>query len=149
MSTLLNKFCSFLPSDRSDSYTTYRLKLKLKQYFGDSKVFQAQHGQSMSNIVYSSSVSLSDAIKAANRLKSEEKTTKASNLSNEKTDVDEDQVLHAAASILRKKINDMVIPVDEYPISAEASLSFSSQMLPSALTKFMLWLLDDSAYDNV
>jgi hypothetical protein len=45
-----------------ESYTTYRLQQKLAKHFGDAIVIQCQQGQGMSNIVYSSSICLSEAI---------------------------------------------------------------------------------------
>ena len=78
----------------------------------------------MSNIVYRNSVSLSDAIEAANQLITELKTTKASNLSNEKTRCWRRSSCHAGALLLRNKINEMGIPMDEIPSSAVALLSF-------------------------
>jgi hypothetical protein len=41
----------------------------LKKHFGDAIVIQCQQGQGTSNIVYSSSICLSEAIVKANRLK--------------------------------------------------------------------------------
>jgi hypothetical protein len=45
-----------------ESYTTYQLQQKLEKHFGDAIVVQCQQGQGMSNIVYSSSIWLSEAI---------------------------------------------------------------------------------------
>jgi hypothetical protein len=67
MSFLLEKFCSFLPPD-SLNYSTSRLQSRLEKYYDKSIVIQTQQGQGQSNIVFSSSVSIGDAIKVANRL---------------------------------------------------------------------------------
>ena len=71
---LLEKFVPFLPEDLRESYTTYRLQQKLAKHFGDAIVIQCQQGQGMSNIVYSSSICLSEAIDTANRLKADMKS---------------------------------------------------------------------------
>ena len=63
---LLEKFVPFLPEDMRESYTTYRLQKKLEKHFGDVIVIQCQQGQDMSNIVYSSSICLSETIDTAN-----------------------------------------------------------------------------------
>jgi hypothetical protein len=70
MSFLLEKFCSFLPPD-SLNYSTSRLQSRLKKYYDESIVIQTQQGQGQSNIVFSSSVSIGDAIKSANQPSSE------------------------------------------------------------------------------
>ena len=63
---LLEKFVPFLPEDLRESYTTYRLQQKLAKHFGDAIGIQCQQGQGMSNIVYSSSICLTEAIDTAN-----------------------------------------------------------------------------------
>jgi hypothetical protein len=78
---LLEKFVPFLPEDMREIYTTYRLQQKLEKHFGDAIVIQCQQGQSMSNIVYSSSICLSEAIDKANRLKADMKSIRTHDLS--------------------------------------------------------------------
>jgi hypothetical protein len=46
----------------------------LEKHFGDAIVIQCQQGQGMSNIVYSSSICLSETIDTANRLKADMKS---------------------------------------------------------------------------
>jgi hypothetical protein len=65
-----------------ESYTTYRLQQKFEKHLGDAIVIQCQQGQGMSNIVYSSSICLSEAIDTANRLKADMKSTITHDLSN-------------------------------------------------------------------
>jgi hypothetical protein len=54
-----------------DKYTTYTLQNRLLNHYSDSTVIQPQQGQGKSNIVFSSSISIGDAIKAASKLKSD------------------------------------------------------------------------------
>ena len=70
MSFLQKKFCSFLPPD-SLNYSTSHLQSRLEKYYDESIVIQTQQGQGQSNIVFSSSVSIGDAIKSANQPSSE------------------------------------------------------------------------------
>jgi hypothetical protein len=58
-----------LPKERADKYTTYKLQNRLLNHYSDSIVIQPQQGQCKSNIVFSSSISIGDAIKAASKLK--------------------------------------------------------------------------------
>jgi hypothetical protein len=59
------RFRTFLPKERADKYTTYQLQDRLLNHYSDSIVIQPQQGQDKSNIVFSSSISIGDAIKAA------------------------------------------------------------------------------------
>jgi hypothetical protein len=62
----------------------------------------------MSNIVYSSSICLSEAIDTANRLKADMKSIRTHDLSDASSSVcDEDLILHKAVAILRKHIGDL------------------------------------------
>jgi hypothetical protein len=81
-----------------ESYTTYRLQQKLKKHFGDAIVIQCQQGQGMSNIVYSSSICLSEAIDMANRLKADMKSIRTHDLNDASSSVcDEDLILHESS----------------------------------------------------
>ena len=69
----------------------------------------------MSNIVYSSSICLSEAIDMANRLKADMKSIRTHDLNDASSSVcDEDLILHKAVGILRKHIGDLVIESSEY-----------------------------------
>jgi hypothetical protein len=71
MSSLLDKFCSFLPEDLSTKYSTAKLQTRLQNHYGITIVIESQKGQGQSNIVFSSSISVADAIRAANELKAD------------------------------------------------------------------------------
>ena len=97
---LLEKFVPFLPEDMREIYTTHQLQQKLEKHFGDAIVIQCQQGQGMSNIVYSSSICLSEAIDKANRLKADMKSIRTHDLSDASSSVcDEDLILHKALDV--------------------------------------------------
>ena len=99
LNRLLGKFVPF-PDDLRESYTTYRLQQKLAKHFGDVIVIQCQQGQGMSNIVYSSSICLTEAIDTANRLKADMKSIRTHDLSDASSSVcDEDLILHKALDV--------------------------------------------------
>ena len=76
MSFLLDKFCSFLPPNIASKYTTSELQQKLPNYFGNAIIVEKQRGQGKSNTtIFSSSITVSEAIHAANNLKAELKFT--------------------------------------------------------------------------
>ncbi|VDI64050.1 Hypothetical predicted protein [Mytilus galloprovincialis] len=150
MNGLLELFTPFLPQNLRESYTTYRLQQKLEKHFGNTIVIQCQQGQGMSNIVYSSSISLSEAISTANRLKADMKPLRTHDLCTVSTpDCDEDLILHKAAGILRKHIGDVVIQSDAYPSPADTSLSQSQKIMPTILKTFICWLIDGDSYETV
>ena len=63
MSSLLDKFCSLLPEGLSTKYSTAKLQTRLQNHYGDTIVIESQKGQGQSNIVFSSSISVADAIR--------------------------------------------------------------------------------------
>ena len=69
MSSLLDKFCSLLPEGLSTKYSTAKLQTMLQNHYGDTIVIESQKGQGQSNIVFSNSISVADAIRAASQLK--------------------------------------------------------------------------------
>ena len=148
MSTLLERFRTFLPKERADKYTKYKLQNRLLNHYSDSIVIQPQQGQGKSNIVFSSSISIGDAIKAASKLKSDLKIARIDlDISDTKDTLCEEQILHSAANILRWDIHSLDINNDCYPTSSECSLPISIQsMRPPALTKFICLLIDEKSF---
>ncbi|CAC5392868.1 unnamed protein product [Mytilus coruscus] len=146
LSYLLSKYKSFLPEDVSSKYTSYRLQLRLKNHFREHIVVDVNHGQGESNFVYSSSLTLPEAVRTAIRFKAETKFTKLqmSACTSKNDQTDENQILYSAASILRREIKNAVVPMDTYPSVDEMSLSKSLETVPSVLTGFINWLIDDS-----
>jgi hypothetical protein len=66
MSFLLDKCCSLLPEGLSTKYYTAKLQTMLQNHYGDTIVIESQKGQGQSNIVFSSSISVADAIRSTN-----------------------------------------------------------------------------------
>ena len=93
MSTLLERFRAFLPKEHGDKYTTYKLQNRLLNHYIDSIVIQPQQGQGKSNIVFSSSISIGDAIKAASKLQSDLKIAQIDvEISDTKDTLSEEQI---------------------------------------------------------
>ncbi|VDI23730.1 Hypothetical predicted protein [Mytilus galloprovincialis] len=110
-------------TDYDDKYTTYKLQKRLMNYYGDSIVIQPQQGQGKSNIMFSSSISIGDAIKAASQLKSELKIAQLDlEIGSSKNTTSEEQILHTAANILRRDIHSLDLNNDYYPTPSECSL---------------------------
>ena len=65
MSHSLEIYKSLTPKDVSENYQSTRLQCKLASYYDSSITIQPQRGQGMSSIVFSSSLTIADAIAAA------------------------------------------------------------------------------------
>lgn len=140
MSTLLEKCCALLPEERADKYTSQKLQNRLLRHYGKSIIIQSQQGHGKSNIVFSSSVSIGDAINTASQLKSDLKVAQMT------LQMDEAKQAHTdAANILRRDIHNLDIKNDFYPAPSECSLSNPIQSMPPTLTKFICWLIDEKS----
>ena len=64
ISFLSDKFCSLLPEGLSTKYSTAKLQTRLQNHYGDTIVIESQKRQDQSDIVFSSSISVADAIRA-------------------------------------------------------------------------------------
>ena len=105
ISHLLDKYRSFLPNDVPDIYPSAKLQAKLLGHFGDIITIHTQRGQGMSNIMFSSCLSIGDAIAAAGKLKSMLRLTGIEHeLATETSQESQEHMLHSAASILRHDI---------------------------------------------
>jgi hypothetical protein len=84
-----------------DTYPSAKLQAKLLGHFGDRITIQPQRGQGMSNIMFSSCLTIGDAIAAAGKLKSMLRLTEIEHeLATETSQESQEHILHSAASIL-------------------------------------------------
>ena len=148
MSTLLEKYHAVLPEECADKYTSQKLQNRLLRHYGESIIIQSQQSHGRSNIVFSSSVSIGDAINTASQLKSDLKVARMTlQMDEAKQAHTDDQFLHTAANILRRDnitdIHNLDIKNDFYPAPSECSLCNSIQSMPPTLTQFLCWLIDE------
>ena len=114
MSHSLEIYKSLLPKDVSENYQSTRLQCKLASYYGSSITIQPQRGQGMSSIVFSSSLTIADAIAAVAKLKSILKVTEfEQGMSAACSEMSEEQILHSASSIIRRDIESLDITEHE------------------------------------
>ena len=99
MTPLLDKYRSFLPTDSNLKYSTCNMRSKLIDFYRNSVVKQLQQVQGKYNIIYSSKITIWDAISAARQLKTDLKISMSTVI-----DTNNGQIFHSAASILRKDI---------------------------------------------
>jgi hypothetical protein len=107
---------------------------------------ESQKGQGQSNIVFSSSISVADAIRAASKLKADLKFSEVEASFVDVPDMQEDQILHDAAKVLRGSLHAVEISKDFYPSPSDLSHHRSLQFIPPSLMTFLSWLVDDNCF---
>ena len=73
MSILLEKYRALLPEEFANKYTSQKLQNRLLRHYSESIIIQTQQDHGKSNIVFSSSVSIGDAINTSSQFKSDHK----------------------------------------------------------------------------
>jgi hypothetical protein len=103
----------------------------------------------MSSIVFSSSLTIADAIDAAAKLKSILKVTEfEQGMSAACSEMSEEQILYSASSIISRDIESIDIEHEFYPNASDVSLGASLEKMPSTLTKFLAWLINDKSFEK-
>lgn len=111
----------FLPKDLADKYALSKLQRRLQKYYGDAVVIETKKGKGKSKIIFSSFITIAEAIQAARQMKSKLNLLELKNdISN--MQMNDDQILHTAASILRRDIQSVQLSSNVYPSPAEVSL---------------------------
>jgi hypothetical protein len=106
-------------------------RIKIRHY-GESIIIQSQQGHGRSNIVFSSSVSIGDAINTASQLKSDLKVAQIT-LQMAKQAHTDDQFLHTAANIIQKATYTSTFFLQTFPF--EYSLQRKTSHLIRATNK--------------
>lgn len=115
------KLFIFLPKDLADKYALSKLQRRLQKYYGDAVVIETKKGKGKSKIIFSSFITIAEAIQAARQMKSKLNFLELKNdISN--MQMNDDQILHTAASILRRDIQSVQLSSNVYPSPAEVSL---------------------------
>jgi hypothetical protein len=109
-------------------------------------VIESQKGQGQSNIVFSNSISAADAICAASKLKADLKFSEVEASFVDVPDMQEDQIIHDAAKVLRGSLHAVDISKDFYPSPSDLSHHRSLQFIPPFLMTFLSWLVDDNCF---
>jgi hypothetical protein len=153
LSTLLEWYIEHLPdSVNKYTYRAEKLERRLVKYYGDQITIQKRYGQGRSSLIFSSSVTLSDALKATSDLKQRLKDVQCENFESLMDDDVEDEPnvytsLHKAVGLLRQAIL-AIEHTNEYPASNEVSIEASEAFVPKHLAVAMKWLIDKNAFDS-
>lgn len=135
--------------DSIEQYTSWKLKQKLLAEFKDELVFVDRKGKS--DLICSSSMSVGDALrKAASLEEALDSANKDDDLTDSTLHLDESQILHHAAGILRKHMASVDMNDNSfYMTSNELRFHECAKIVPDRLYDFISWLYDRQAYMDV
>ena len=151
LKSLLSRYkCLLGENIDTSSYRTEKLQTRLKEHYGDRVVIQSQRGRSKSSIIFSSLITVGQAITAATALK--DSTTEMSlgcfgeDLDTENdSNGDNSNVLYHAAKSLRS----MAQGVKEKAQSSQTiSTEHAESLIPDGLYMFIRWLIEDDVDSN-
>ena len=147
---LLDRFKSLLGDNiDTSSYRTEKLQNKLKLHYGDRVVIQTQRGRSKSSILFSSSITVGQAITVATALK--ETLSDLSDYcieddSDAKNDSSHDtSTLYHSAKLLRSMVQSVK---DNVQVNQTISNDHVENIIPDNLYMFLRWLLEDNDGEN-
>lgn len=149
---LLTRYINLLGEDpETSNYRADKLQNRLKSYYGDRIVVQSQIGRSKSNILFSSSISVGQAITAAAELKN---SLSVMATEPQEADIDTDcntdqnvNTLYHSAKLLRT-ILQSIKGSENVEDSQEVSSDSAESLVPDHLYMFLRWLLEDDTDTN-
>ena len=132
------------------NYASWKLKQKLKAYYGDKLSFIERPG--LTDFVCSSSVTVGDALKKASELQNEIEENDQPMLEDDcvnRVEDNEKLVLHRAAGILRECMTSIKGMSDEYVGSDGVKIQTCREFVPDKLYDFVSWCTSAKNYENV
>ena len=152
LSELQSRFVELLEQtgDRdidAQSYSSWKLKQKLKTKFGHDIVFISQCGKSDS--VCCKSVTVGDALKKATELQIHIDEQGECELGDFEQPVDSDSViLHKAAGVIRNAVAGLSFQENEYLPSGHLEIEKCKSFVPKSLLDFVSWCTSQEHFDN-
>ena len=130
----------------SENYSSWKLKRRLKNYYGEGMVFIERPGKS--DLVCNSSLTVGVALQKALQLENDlSHDSSQQDCEPIAPDMNENQVLHMAATILRRSMR-KIKDNDFYISGLEINVDKCGSFVPDKLYDFMLWCTNDKAYEN-
>ena len=129
----------------AQQYSSWKLKTKLKNYYGNRLIFVQRRGQS--DLVCSGNMTIGDAFQQASHMETDE-DIEFSDLHSAKDQLDEYQILHMAAAILRSHMSN-ITDSDNYISSFDLELEECGKFVPDCLYDFLSWCVSKQAFDSV
>ena len=144
MSSLLNKYIGLLEKQGVDGhkYKTQNLKFRMKNHFGERIVFQQPYRRDISELVYSSEISLMDVINGAAAQRNDQPE-----LLQKENSESAESVVYKAAKMLKGSIKECN-SISLYPLSSnDIELERAKSLVPPDLYLFLRWLITSDDLD--
>jgi len=147
MSKLVSIFRSLLPENNMEgSYRTEKLKRRLISHYGNQIVFQSQELSNKPELVYSSKISIEDAInttaKLYTRLPNVELDVNTAKETEETDEQFELYVLYHAAKILRRDCKKSLGLDTNFVLPSDINSTKASEVIPESVFMLLKHLLD-------
>ena len=113
MSTVIGRYKDYLDEQQMslNSYTTQRLKLRLNKHFGDKMVFHQPYDHTISELLYSTAISLQYGINSAYKCNAAAtEGVFCEQPSFEMADRDRVKLLYHASQLIKSEITDAFVP---------------------------------------
>ena len=138
-----------LGASNAQQYRAWKLKERLRKHYGDQLVIVSFDGST--DIICSSAVTLGDASTKASALHDTDEETEYKDIGDAvpPTPLDETQILHTAAGILRKHMDGITCSTDMYAPVADTNIQKCAEFVPDPMYDFVQWCLNDKAYNNL
>ena len=151
MSTVIGKYKDYLNEQHVtlESYTTQRLKLRLKKRFGDKIVFHQPYDRTKSELLYSSAISLQDVINSAYKYNTAAtKRVSSEQPSVETVDCDRVKLLYRAAKLIKSDIAGCRGISIRPPSVVDLSLTKAKSLIPDSLYWLLRWVIAKPAKED-
>ena len=151
MASLCQRYRELLNDDASANYRTEKLKKRLKNHYGDNISFHVPTSPTVSELVYSSMITLHDALQAIHTLNDElqdftmEDSVQPYNDISESSQFVDDSMttLFHAVQVLRKDLQSVKQGIATDPVNPEHLTSEkASEIIPDSLYAFLHLLLE-------
>ena len=134
--------------ESAESYSSWKLKEKLSLHYSDKLVFIDRPGKS--DLVCSGNITVAQAMRKESLLsKKKEQELEESIEVESVSSMTEIQILHSAARILRRAMEELKEHSKCYISSDELSLSSRANFVPDSLYNFVKWCTNSKAYNDV
>ena len=131
--------------EHADHYSSWKLKHKIRNKYGDKIVFIERSG--LSDLVCTSSMTVGDALKKSARLEENADFIEYPDISTSTKQSDERKILHNAAAIIRNAM--LHIKDTEKCISSfDINTTVCADYVPDILYDFVMWCVNIKAADD-
>ena len=148
---LLDRYTSLLGENvDTSSYRTEKLQKRLKSHYGDRVVIQPQRGRSTSSILFSSSITVDQAVTAATALKEMVSDITPEYCIGDNSDSEDNSsrdtnTLYQSAKLLRSLAKGVKGKTDD---SQTINNAHAENLIPDQLYMFLHWLLEENSGDD-